>query len=51
MIIPIIGHELKTVHKGLERDLKELEMRGRIGTIMTTLLLRSARKLTKAQET
>ena len=32
-VIPLAGGALGTIHKGLEKRLKELEMRGRIETI------------------
>ena len=42
---------LGIVHKGLERRLEVLEIRGRIETIQTTALLRSARILRKVLKT
>ena len=36
LVIPILTGGLQTVSKGLERKLKELEIRGRIETIQTT---------------
>ena len=46
MILIVIG-ALRTVHKGLEKGLEELEIGGRIDTIQTTSLLKSARILLK----
>ena len=42
MIAIVIG-ALSTVTKGLIQGLEELEIRGRVGTIQTTALLRTAR--------
>ena len=50
-VIPIAVGALRTVPKGLERGLEELEIRGRIETIQTTTLLRLARILGRVQET
>ena len=44
MIAILIG-ALGTVHKSLENRLEELEIRGKIESIQTTALLRSARIL------
>ena len=41
-VIPIVIGALGTATKGLERSLNELEIRGKIETIPTTVLLRSA---------
>ena len=49
-VIQIIGGILRTIPKGLERRLKELKIRGRIETIQTTALLRSARILSRVLE-
>ena len=51
LIIIIISGALETVPKGLEKDLKELEIRRKIETILHNLLLRSTRILTRAMET
>ena len=50
-VVPIVIGALGTVPKGLERSLDELEIRGRIETIQTTALLRSARILRRVLET
>ena len=42
-VIPIVIGALGTVPKGLEKSLSELEIKGRIETIQTTALLKSAR--------
>ena len=42
-VVPIIIGALGTVPKGLEKSLSELEIKGRIETIQTTALLKSAR--------
>ena len=42
VVIPIVIGALGTAPKGLERGLQELKIRGRIKTIQTTTLLRSA---------
>ena len=39
-VIPIVNGTLGTIHKGLEKGLKEFENSGRIETIKTTVLLR-----------
>ena len=44
-VIPVVVGVLGTVPKDLERRIEELEIRGRIDTIQTTALLRSARIL------
>ena len=49
-VILIVVRALGMVPKGLERELKELEIRGRIKTIQTTALLRSARILGRVLE-
>ena len=46
----VIG-TLRTVHKGLVQRLKELEVRGRVETIQTAILLRLARILGRVLET
>ena len=50
-VIPIIIGALGTVPKRLERGLEELEIGGRIDTIQTTAMLRSARILRRVLET
>ena len=50
LILIVIG-ALDTVTKGLIQGLKYLEIRGRVDTIQTTALLRSARILRKLLET
>ena len=45
MVIPVVIGTLGMVLKDLEKELEELEIRGRIKTIQTTALLRSARIL------
>ena len=44
-VIPIVIDALGTVPKGLVRGLEELEIGGRIETILTTVLLKSTRIL------
>ena len=46
-VIPVIMNKLGTVIKGLIKGLDYLEIRGRVETILTTALLRSARILIK----
>ena len=46
-VIPIVVDELETVSEGFERKLEELEIRGRIKTIQTETLLKSARIVRK----
>ena len=50
-VIPIVIGALGTVTKGLVKGLEDLEIKGRVETIQTTLLLRSARILRKVLET
>ena len=50
VILTVIG-ALGTVTKGLIKGLEDLEIRGRVETIQTTALLRSARILGKVLET
>ena len=50
-MIPIVIGAPRTIPKGLLRELEELEIGGRIETIQTTVLLRSARILRKVLET
>ena len=49
-VIPIVIGALGTVPKGLERSLNELEIKGRIDTIQTTALLKSARIIRRVLE-
>ena len=51
MVIPILIGVLSTVIKGLIKGFEDLEIRGRIETIQTTALLRSARILSRVLET
>ena len=50
-MILIVFDVLGMVPKGLEKRLEELEIRGRIETIQTTAVLRSARILRRVLET
>ena len=50
-IIPIVIGALGTVTKGLLKGLEDLEVGGRVETIKTTTLLRTARILRKVLET
>ena len=50
-VIAIVTGALETVLKGLERELEESEIGGRIKTIKTDVLLRSARMLRRVLET
>ena len=47
MVIPIIICALRTVNEGLAQGRENLEIRGRVDTIQTTALLRSARGVLK----
>ena len=49
--IQIIIGALGTVNKGLLKGLEDLEIRGRVETIQTTALLRSAKILRRVPET
>ena len=49
--IPIIIGALGTVTKGLIKGLENLEIKGRVETIQTTILLRSGRILRNVLET
>ena len=49
--IPIIIDALRTVTKELIKGLQDLEIKGRVDTIQTTALLRSARILSRVLET
>ena len=50
-IVPIVIGALGTVTKGLLKGLEDLEIGGRVGTIQTTALLRTARILRRVLET
>ena len=50
-IIPIIIGAPGIVTKGLAQGLAELEIKGRVGTVQTTALLRSARIPRRLKET
>ena len=51
MVILILIGALRTIPKGLVKELEDLEIRGQVETIQTTALLRSARILTRVLET
>ena len=50
-VIPVVISALGTVTKGLVQGLEDWEIRGRVETIRTAALLRSARILRRVQET
>ena len=50
-IIPIVIGAFGTVTKGLQEGLEDLEVGGRVGTIQTIALLRTARILRRVLET
>ena len=50
-IVPIVIGALGTITKGLLKDLEDLEVVGRVETIQTTALLRTARILRRVLET
>ena len=50
-VIPIVTVPLGTATKELVQGLKDLEIRGQVETIQTTVLLRSARILRRVLET
>ena len=50
-VIPIVIGFLGTVIKGFVQGLEDLEITGRVGTVKTTALLRSARILRRVTET
>ena len=50
-IIPIVIGAFRTVTKGLLKGMEDLEFRGRVETIQTTALLRTARILRRVMET
>ena len=45
LVIPVVVGALGTITKGLEQGMEDLEIRGRVETIQTKVLLRSARIL------
>ena len=49
-IIPIVIGAIRTVTKGLQKGLEDLEVGGRVETIQTTALLRTARILRRILE-
>ena len=51
MFIPIVIGALGTVTEGLFKGLEDLEIRGRVETIQTTRILRSARILRRVLDT
>ena len=50
-IVPIVIGALDTITKGLLKGLEDLEIGGRVETIQTTVLLRTARILRRVLET
>ena len=50
-IVPVVIGALGTVTKGLLKGLEDLEVSGRVETIQTTVLLRTARILRRVLET
>ena len=50
-VVPIVIGALGTVPKNLEKSLSELKIKGRIETIQTTALLKSARIIRRVLET
>ena len=50
-IVPIVIGALGTITKGLSKGLEDLEVGGRVETIQTTALLRTARILSRFLET
>ena len=50
-IVPIVIGALGTVTKGLLKSLEDLEVGGRVETIQTTALLRTARNMRRVLET
>ena len=51
MIVPIVIGALGTITKGLLKGLEDLEVGGRVESIQTTALLRTARILRRVLET
>ena len=50
-IVPIVAGAFGTITKGLLKGLEDLEVDGRVETIQTTALLRTARILRRVRET
>ena len=50
-IVPILIDALGTITKGLLKGVEDLEVGGRVETIQTTALLRTARLLRRVRET
>ena len=50
-IVPIVIGTLDTITKGLLKGLNDLEVDGRVETIQTTVLLRTARILKRVRKT
>ena len=50
-VVPVVISTLGTVTKELLKGLEDLEIRGRVETIQTTVLLRTARILRRILET
>ena len=50
-VVPVVTSSIGTVTKGLVQGLDDFEIRGRVKTIQSTVLLRSARVLRKVLET
>ena len=50
-VVPIVIGALGTITKGFLKGLEDLEVGGRVETIQTTALLRTARILTRVLET
>ena len=50
-IVPVVIGALGTISKGLIKGLEDLEVGGRVETIQTTALLRTARILRRVLET
>ena len=50
-MIPFVDYALGTIPKGLANGLEDLEIKGKVETIQTTVLLRSARILRRVLET
>ena len=51
MMVPIVIGALKTVCKGLEREVEELRIGGRIAKLQTASLVRTTKKMRKVLET
>ena len=51
VIVPVVIGALGTITKGLLKGLEDLEVGGRVETIQTTALLRTARILRRVLET